>query len=120
MIIKYFALTAALVALPAVAIGCGNGLSTEDAQAECDDLAARLPSCLEDDQAMASCVSCHAPAHLPGLHAKKNHQTCTQCHQDTHDTALPTNQRKLCGACHQGLEKHEPDAPRCVSCHLFE
>ena len=67
-----------------------------------------------------SCVSCHAPAHLPGLHAKKNHQTCTQCHQDTHDTALPTNQRKLCGTCHQGLEKHEPDAPRCVSCHLFE
>ena len=59
MIIKYFALTAALVALPAVAIGCGNGLSTEDAQAECDDLAARLASCLDDDQAMASCVSCH-------------------------------------------------------------
>ena len=67
-----------------------------------------------------SCVSCHAPAGLPGLHTKKDHQNCTQCHQGTHATALPANQRKLCGTCHQGLEKHEPNAPRCVSCHLFE
>lgn len=59
MIIKYFALTAALVALPAVAIGCGDGLSTEDATAECEDLRARLTSCLEDDATMASCISCY-------------------------------------------------------------
>jgi hypothetical protein len=55
--IKYFALTVALVALPAITAGCGGGLSTEDAQAECDDLSQRLASCF-DDAVNAECVSC--------------------------------------------------------------
>lgn len=59
MMIKYFALTAVLVALPAIATGCGSGLSTEDAQAECEDLRQRLTSCLEDDATMSRCVSCY-------------------------------------------------------------
>jgi len=67
-----------------------------------------------------SCTGCHATGGLAGLHAKKAHQTCSQCHGSIHNTALPANQRQLCGTCHKGLDKHQPDAPRCVSCHLFK
>jgi hypothetical protein len=55
--IKYFALLA-LLALPVSTTGCGDGLSTEDAQAECDELQLRLTQCLSDDATMAACVSC--------------------------------------------------------------
>jgi len=57
--IKYFALTAVLFALPATLVGCGGGMSTEDAQAECEALRQRLASCLEDEDTIAACVSCY-------------------------------------------------------------
>ncbi|MCA9621239.1 MAG: cytochrome c3 family protein [Myxococcales bacterium] len=65
-----------------------------------------------------SCQSCHATSSLTGLHQKQAHQACRTCHTSTHSTGLG-DERKLCGTCHKGLDKHEPDAPRCVSCHLF-
>ena len=52
---KYLSLTA-LVAL--LTIGCGGGLSTEDATEECDEIRQRLTQCMSEDATFQSCVSC--------------------------------------------------------------
>lgn len=57
MMIKYAA-PCVLLALSALAFGCGGGLSTEDAQAECDELRLRQQQCFEDTATINACVAC--------------------------------------------------------------
>lgn len=51
-------LPALCLALSAAAIGCGSGLSTEDATLRCDQERAAKTACFTDE-AYAQCVSCH-------------------------------------------------------------
>ena len=57
MISKALAL-ALLSALPLVALGCGDGLSTDDAKLRCDQERAAKTACFTD-QAYDQCVQCN-------------------------------------------------------------
>lgn len=65
-----------------------------------------------------TCVSCHAPAKLPGLHAVGAHAAnCASCHT-TH--APPHADRATCTTgCHQKRRAHQPEAAVCTGCHVF-
>lgn len=62
-----------------------------------------------------ACVSCHEA--LPALHGDPGHRDCSGCHK-AHGPR-PVSDRRTCGRCHEGLEKHEPAASSCRGCHPF-
>jgi hypothetical protein len=63
-----------------------------------------------------ACVSCHAPAKLPGMHAVEGHADCSGCH-GAHKP--PSSTRATCLACHADRKDHEPTAVVCSGCHGF-
>jgi hypothetical protein len=63
------------------------------------------------------CTSCHQRVALPGLHQEAKHELCTNCHGGHDDPSRAP--RELCTRCHTDRTRHFPDAPRCISCHLF-
>lgn len=65
-----------------------------------------------------ACSTCHAPAQLPGLHQRKEHQECRQCHSGHGDQSGLG--RALCVGCHSDRKTHFPAAARCANCHVFE
>lgn len=67
--------------------------------------------------AAPTCVSCHAPKKLPGLHAVTGHLNCLKCH-DAHGP--PRDDRATCtGPCHADKREHEKEAAACSGCHVF-
>jgi hypothetical protein len=63
------------------------------------------------------CTSCHKTSALPGLHQVSRHQACTQCHGNHGE--VQATYRAPCLSCHTDRRNHFPEAPSCVSCHLF-
>lgn len=47
-----------VAALTTVSLGCGDGFSTEEATATCDEERRALPNCV-DTAAYQACISCH-------------------------------------------------------------
>lgn len=64
-----------------------------------------------------SCASCHQQQTLKGLHGVSRHQSCNDCHAPHAEGAR--NQRQSCLSCHKAQLDHFPNAPTCISCHLF-
>jgi hypothetical protein len=58
--IRQFTITLALATAGAMLLtGCGEGMSTEDAQDECNDISAQLSQTCMTTAAYNSCVTCH-------------------------------------------------------------
>ncbi len=64
-----------------------------------------------------TCVTCHAPAKLPGLHAIPLHGSCVDCHSSH---TKPRSDRATCtGSCHADRHDHQAQAAVCTGCHVF-
>ncbi len=46
------------LAVSSVTLGCGSGMTTEEATDRCSELERRLPTCF-NDEVRTSCVSCY-------------------------------------------------------------